>query len=216
MDKIERYRDASMAGSKPVPTTGHIVRDVIAELAPDELPIVDGLCQLNPGTVRRRLRRRRRERDPVGFGLAHIAALMTPVAWIVVDEALRRVTDETADSFGSRIMRAVRAAIRWLMRKPAPTVAAVAQPPLTSGQLATVRRRIIELAPRGGLTAEETEILADRVVARLVLLAETTALEAGPATAASLPDSAGQDASDKGAPNQGNADRASRHDRHGG
>jgi hypothetical protein len=161
-------------GTETASVTGKIVRDVIAEIAPAELPIVDGLCQLSPRMLRRRLRRRRRERDPVGFGLDQVTTLMTPVAWIVVDELVRRVTDDTADSYGHRIVRVLRAAIRRLTRRPATAPVAepsssAAPPALTVQQLAAVRRQIAELAPRHGLTTEEAEILGDRVVAKLVL-----------------------------------------------
>jgi hypothetical protein len=179
-------------GSEPAP--GDIVRDVIAEIAPAELPIVDGLRQLNPRAVRRRLRRRWRRRDPVGFGLEQVAVLMTPVAWIVVDEVTRRVTDDVADSYGGRITRALRAAIRRLTRRPAeetPKEAAVV--PLSTAQLQAVRRRIIELAPKYTLTAEDAEALGDRVVARLVLIADTAPHSGDAAAAGSGPDPAEPD-----------------------
>lgn len=166
-----------MAGPATGLAAGDIVRDVIAEVAPAELPIVDGLRQLDPRTVRRRLRRRRRPRDPVAFGLEQVAALMTPVAWIVVDEVTRRLTEDAADSFGSRLARALRTAIRWLLRRPAPPAgdASAVLAPLTPAQLTAVRHRIIELGPRHHLTAADAEILADRVVARLALPAGTVA-----------------------------------------
>jgi hypothetical protein len=144
---------------------GSVVRDVIADLAPEELPVVRGLSELGPDVARRRLRRRR-TRDPVGFGLDVAVPLMTPVAWIAVDELVRRAVDGASDSLASRIA----GFLRRVWRRPAPRAAAV--PPLSPAQLEQVRGRILELAPKYYLTTENAEALADRVAARLVLPAE--------------------------------------------
>jgi hypothetical protein len=147
-----------------------IVWDVIAEAAPAELPVVDGLRKLGPDTVRRRLRRRRPSRDPVGFGLDDVVPLMTPVAWIAVDELVRRIVDGTSSSLAARIGRALRAVVRRVTRRPqAEATAEAVVPPLSPAQLAEVRRRVLELAPRYHLTSTDADALADRVVARLVL-----------------------------------------------
>ena len=150
-------------------TVGEIVRDVIAEVAPAELPVVDGLRKLDPGMVRRRLRRRR-SRGPVGFGLDVVVPVMTPVAWIAVDELVRRGVDGVSGSLAGRIGQSLRAMVRSLTRRPQAKAAAMA-PPLSPQQLDEVRRRILELAPKYYLTSADAEALADRVVARLVLAA---------------------------------------------
>lgn len=149
---------------------GDIVRDVIAEAAPAELPVADGLRKLGPGTVRRRLRRRRLSRDPVGFGLNVIVPLMTPVAWIAVDELVRRVVDDTSGGLARRLGRALRTLARRVTHRPqAEVTVTAAVPPLSHAQLLGVRRRVLELAPKYYLTPEDAEALADRVVAQLIL-----------------------------------------------
>lgn len=149
---------------------GDIVRHVIAEAAPAELPVVDGLRELDPDTVRKRLRRRRQSRDPVGFGLDVVVPLMTPVVWVAVDELVRRVVDDASDSLVDRIGKALRTVARRVTRRPRAEVAAKATvPPLSPAQLEEVRRRVLELAPKYYLTSMDAEALADRVIARLVV-----------------------------------------------
>jgi hypothetical protein len=151
-------------------SVGEIVRDVIAEAAPAELLVVDGLRQLDPDTVRKRLRSRRQSRDPVGFGLDVVVPLMTPVAWIAVDELVRRFVDDASGSLAGRIGKALSTVARRVTHRPRAEVTATATvPPLSPSQLEEVRRRVLELAPKYYLTSGDAEALADRVVARLVL-----------------------------------------------
>jgi hypothetical protein len=70
-----------------------VVRDIVAEEAPAELPVADGLRRLSDGRAVRRLARRRRRRETLGFGLGEVVPLVTPVLWIALDEAVRRSAD---------------------------------------------------------------------------------------------------------------------------
>src|SRR5437879_4790292 len=61
-----------------------VVREVVAEIAPTELALVDGLAQFDDATAVRRLRPRGGRREPLGFGLGEILALVTPVVWLAL------------------------------------------------------------------------------------------------------------------------------------
>ncbi|MDG4757470.1 hypothetical protein [Micromonospora sp. WMMD710] len=138
------------------------MRDVVAELAPDELVLVDALHRFDDDTVVRRLTRRRPGREPLGFGLAETAALVTPLVWIALDETVRLSVGAGASRAGSGVGGWLRARLR---RKAPPQPMA----PLTVRQLQAVRDRVVELGVPAGLTPEEADLLGDRVVARLVL-----------------------------------------------
>ncbi|BDM74907.1 hypothetical protein HEK616_83940 (plasmid) [Streptomyces nigrescens] len=139
-----------------------MVRDVVAEVAPEELPLVAGLAWLDDATAVRRLRSRVLRRDsPLGFGLGD-AALVTPVVWLGVDQAAQQLVGAAADSAASR----ARSALRKLFRKPAE---AVTVPPLPREQLAQVRESVLEMAAQRGLEEERASTIADAVVARLAL-----------------------------------------------
>lgn len=137
-----------------------VVRDIVARVAPEEVPVVDALAALNPGSASRRVARTGDRREPLGFGLGDVAVIVTPVVWVAVEHVVTRLTDSAADSLVDRVRRLIR------RRKAVEPVVAL---PLTAEQLAEVRRKALETAVRRGLTPEEAESIADAIVARLVL-----------------------------------------------
>jgi hypothetical protein len=163
-------------GSPAGPAVAGVVQDVVAGLAPGELPVVMALGRLDPDAARRRLTRRRRHRDPLGFGAGEFVPLLTPVVWIAVDEVVRRGVDNATTG--------LRARLRLLLRRPAP---AATVRPLTATQLAEVEQRVRELARDAQLPPDQTDVLAERVVARLALVGaggSRTDRERHPGTAA--------------------------------
>jgi hypothetical protein len=144
------------------------VREVVAEAAPTELALVDGLAQFDDTTAVRRLRPQGGRQEPLGFGLGEVVALVTPVVWLALDQTAKKLAESAADGAAEGGRALLRKALR---RRTEPAVI----PPLTPGQLAGVRERVLETASHRGLTAEHAEAIADAVVARLALAA------AGPA-----------------------------------
>ncbi|MEV8529086.1 hypothetical protein AB0451_33910 [Streptomyces sp. NPDC052000] len=151
--------EMSVRGALPVCA---VVRAVITEVAPGELTVVAGLERYDDAVVVRRLRHESGQREPLGFGLGEIEVMATPVVWLVLDQTAREIGSAAANGASSSTRRLLR---RVLRRRAEPTVV----PPLTSGQLAEVHRRILEMAARRGLENERAEALADAVVTRLTL-----------------------------------------------
>ena len=139
-----------------------VVGDVIAEVAPEELPLVTELARFDDAVVVRRLRGRGRRRKALGFGLDEVAVLATPVAWLVLDQAAQRIAGYAVDGAA----KGVRAALRRVFRRRA---APVTVPPLTREQLGQVRRLVAEMAVQRGLGEKRASVIADAVVARLAL-----------------------------------------------
>lgn len=148
--------------SRPNERVRDLVRSVVAGVAPDELPLVDGLRRFDDATVVRRLSGRGRRREPLGFGFGEIAVLVTPVVWLVLDEVAQRMATGTVNW----AVRAARAALRRLLRRPAP---AAEVPPLTREQLAEVRARVLVVAEQRGLSRRRSVEIADALVAQLAL-----------------------------------------------
>lgn len=140
-----------------------VVREVVTEVAAHELPVVDGLFRFDDAVVVRRLRRGGARREPLGFGLGDVVVLVTPVVWLVLDEIAAKIVGGAVDSVSGRVRRLA----RRVFRKG--RAASVEVPPLTSEQLAEVRRRVVAEAVARGLSPEKAELIADAVVARLVL-----------------------------------------------
>ncbi|MGW2462399.1 hypothetical protein ACWC2M_25770 [Streptomyces sp. NPDC001761] len=145
----------------------NVVRDIVAELAPHELIVLDALLLVDDDTALRRLASGR-HRDPLGFGLGEAATLLTPVVWMALDEAARQVVSTTVASAGRR----AGPWLRRIRRRPAEPAQSRPLPPLTPEQLEAVRSRVARLAVESGLEREAAGALAERVVARLVLPAE--------------------------------------------
>jgi len=154
-------------------TVRAVVEDVVSQAAPEEMAVVAALARLDDAGVARVLRKRGRGRaDPLGFGVAEVVAIVTPVVWSAVDEACRTAVQSSVKSAGGRMARLVRRIVR--RSRPAeeePVTGATEVPPLTREQLALVHRRVVADARTAGLNEADAEALAERVVARLLLAA---------------------------------------------
>ncbi|WP_202533159.1 hypothetical protein [Streptomyces sp. SID3212] len=143
-----------------------MVRDVVAERAAHELPLVDGLRELNDERVVQVLSGGGRRREALGFGYAEAATMITPVVWLVLDQVARRGVDAVTDAVTDSAVRRSRRGLRRLLRRGS------ADEPRTlteldRAQLAAVRARVVERATAQGISGEQAKALADSVVARL-------------------------------------------------
>ncbi|NUR02188.1 MAG: hypothetical protein HOY79_38335 [Streptomyces sp.] len=152
-----------------------IVASVIAQLAPEELPSVEALRELDDETALKRLIARPVRGEPLGFGVEEVGLLLTPALWIVVDESVRRVVGAVVERAGqSRFLRRFPFRRR---REPVP----VSVPALTPEQLASIERCVREAAQQARLSQDRGERIADGVVRRLALM--QSAIEEPEATA---------------------------------
>lgn len=138
-----------------------VVHDVVEAVAPEELPVVAGLAQLDDAVVLRRLRHRRR-REPLGFGYAEAAALVTPVVWIVLTEAAKRMGTVAADGAATGLKGLLRKVRR---RKTAPAVLPVP----TAEQQAVIHRMVLESCRQRRISEKKATEIANAVIARLTL-----------------------------------------------
>ncbi|MFB8115472.1 hypothetical protein ACFC51_06195 [Streptomyces sp. NPDC055962] len=143
-----------------------LVRSVVRAVAPDELPLVEGLCRFDDATVTRRLSRKDARREPLGFGIGEVAALVTPIVWLVLDGMAQQIATSATNTLTERVT----GRMRRLTRRSAPP-AVVTE--LTREQMARVRAQVLAAARQRGFPAERGEELADAVVARLVLSDES-------------------------------------------
>ncbi|MFI0467975.1 hypothetical protein ACH347_28175 [Saccharopolyspora sp. 5N102] len=169
--------DPAVAGTR----VRDAVRAIVAEVAPEELPLVDGLRRFDDEAAVARLARGGNAREPLGFGLEEIVALVTPVVWIVLDEAVRKAVGDAVDGASGGLRKAWRKVTR---RSSEP----LSVPALTTEQIADVRRRVFEMAEKTGLDPERAEVLADRVVAQLALSATPERPDDGDAEERNAPD----------------------------
>jgi hypothetical protein len=105
--------------------------------------------------------------------LDEIAVLVTPVVWIAVEEAVRRIVDSAV----AGVAKGLSARLRRLLRRRA---APLTVPLLTREQIVEVQQRVLELAAQNGLEREHAATLANLLGARLSLhLSEDSAWVTG-------------------------------------
>ncbi|WP_157985264.1 hypothetical protein [Lentzea terrae] len=136
-----------------------IVRDVVEQLAPEEMPVVNGLVALDPAVASRRLAKAGARQDPLGFGLGDLVVMITPVVWVVLEHVAGRLSDKAVDGVAARLWKRFR-------RK---TIPKAVELPLNAEQLGEVRRKALEAGARQGLTPELCAQIADAIIARLAL-----------------------------------------------
>lgn len=137
-----------------------VIRDVVAQVAPAELHIVDSLLAEHGADITSRYPTKRGKRQqPLGFGLGDMVVLVTPVVWVVVEHIAGRLADSATDGVVNRV--------RHLFRRRMPKPHAV-RLPLTPEQLAEVRQKALEAGARQNLTPEQSEHIANAIIARLI------------------------------------------------
>ncbi|MEU8172032.1 hypothetical protein AB0C14_04090 [Microbispora hainanensis] len=139
-----------------------VVRRVVADCAPEEAVVVEGLLCYSDAEVLARLRRRGHGRDPLGFGLADVVPLVAPLLWLTLESARQKLADAAVDQ-AVRGSASLWRRIRRRKAKPA-TI-----PPLTREQQAMVRRMVLDAAAEAGLSESRAKRIADGVVAGLAL-----------------------------------------------
>jgi hypothetical protein len=165
--------NSSPSDDRPQPPAAGALRDaivtrVIAELAPEELPLVEALRELDDETALERLTTRAGRSEPLGFGVEEAVVLLTPVIWSVVDQSVRKAVDAAVKRAGkSKLAR------RGLFRRhrdPLPP----SVPALTTEQLATIEQCVLEATRQARLSQDRGERIADGVVRRLALMRPAT------------------------------------------
>lgn len=133
-----------------------IVRAVLTSEATHELPYFSRLARFDDSWVVWRLGRDRGRDEPLGFGIGEIAPLVTPVIWIVVNEAAR----EFGSAAGGGMLAGLRALLRKILRRK-PKAATV--PPLTKAQLDQVYDTAKAELLKAGLSQRRAEAVTDRL-----------------------------------------------------
>lgn len=134
-----------------------VVHDVVGQVAPDELPLLSGLRQLDDAEIGRRLGRRGGHDDPLGFGVGEIVVLVTPILWTALQQVANQAAVSAADGMWARTM----GKLRRKAHKQLPAR-------FSHDDLATVRGTVLDVATKAGMKPARAEQLAASVVDRLM------------------------------------------------
>jgi len=145
-----------------------VARDVLSEIAPEELPIFPAASRAYVADPAAALRGLGAKEEMLGFGMEALAAAATPVILIVVTEVFQFLTGvaakAVADGLGSEISGLVKAMFKRF-RPSAPDTPSI----LTRDHIAAIHNNVLLAARRLRLPQEKARALADAVTAQLVL-----------------------------------------------
>lgn len=157
-----------MENSANATLVAEVARDVLAEIAPQEMPIFPAASRAyfaDPAAV---LEQSRSKDNVLGFGTEALAVLFTPAVLLVLSETLeyltRVATKATADGLTKEIPEAIKAMFKRFHSSPADTPSG-----LTREHIALIHGNILATAKKLRLPAEKAQSLANAVTAQLVL-----------------------------------------------
>ncbi|MFC5253559.1 hypothetical protein [Streptomyces nigrescens] len=141
-----------------------VVRYAVELAAPEELPLLDGLTELDDVQAERALTSRSRARERLGFGLTEAVALVTPVLWTVLSEAGRHAVGLAVDGAVERL----RARLR---RRRADLAGAdrLTLPPMPPERIEEIRHAVRERCLAAGVNRARAVAVADAVAVRLAM-----------------------------------------------
>jgi hypothetical protein len=146
-----------------------VARDIVADIAPHELPIFPAVSSAYLADPAGALRRRRSAESALGFGTEALSALATIPVLYILSELLKGLaeaaTKAVADSLAKEATAVVKAAFKRF-REPGQRPVA---PALAEAQLAAIRGKIVSAGRDLQLPADQVEILVKAITAQLAV-----------------------------------------------
>ena len=152
-----------------------IAKQVVAELAPDELELFD---QTADATRDRAPGGRRSADELLGFGIEAVESMVTVAALAGSKAALGRLAEEAGKAAGAKAAERAKGWFGKVRRRQA--ASSVALPvTLTTEQLAAVRSAAVAQIATFGLPEQRSSQIADAIVGRLALRGADSAEDVG-------------------------------------
>ncbi len=146
-----------------------LARDIVAQTAPQELPLFRATSAAyfnNPNQV---LRRRDGKDQMLGFGAGEAVLMLTPTVLVIVNQVVTFVITEVQKAVAQESSSLLDDFVKKMFKKYRPTDEQNAPPPLTSAQLLKVHQLAYEEAGRLALPDAQAKLLADSIVGTLAI-----------------------------------------------
>lgn len=153
------------------PDVQDLARDVVASVAPAELPIFNTVIREYAKDPNRALRAASGKDEVLGFGL-EAGLLLSPPVIAVAQTVITFIGVELLKLGQQAASSATDAAVHGVLARVAASRAGSAAPnsiPLTAAQLAEVHRVALARAKALGVPADQADRLADAMVSRLAV-----------------------------------------------
>jgi hypothetical protein len=159
-----------MADAMPNQVIADVARDLISQLAPQELPVFRAHSQAYFSDPKKVLKEQAGKDDMLGFGAGEAIALVTPIVLPVVAEVVTFLATEIKKSITAEGSTLISEQVKKMFKKFRPVDKKESDPPpLTSEQLTYVRKLAFEKARQLKLSEARSNLLADSVVGSLTL-----------------------------------------------
>jgi hypothetical protein len=151
-----------------------VTRDVITQMAPQEVPLVRATSEAyfkNPEKV---LATHTGKDEMLGFGTGEVVTLLTPIALAVINEVVTFLVEELKKSVKDEGASFVSVSVKAFFKKFRPAEKTEkpekqVPPPLTGEQLARVREIALKKARQLKLSERSAKLLADSLVGSLAV-----------------------------------------------
>ena len=147
-------------------------RDLIADLAPQELPLFRANSEAYFKNPEKALQGQIGKDEMLGFGAGDAVVLLTPIVLAILNEVVKFVIDELKKSVQNESAAWIQQTVKALFKKlPQVEKDDKKKPPaLTTDQLAQVRTIAFDKARQLKLPAQRAALLADAVVGSLATM----------------------------------------------
>lgn len=158
-----------MNGGGTSPLLRDVARDIVADIAPQELPIFPAVSRAYLADPAGALRRRRSVDPALGFGPDPLSALLTTAVLYVLSEVLKILVAAAEKAVTDGVAKEATAVLTGMFRRfHGPGQQAVA-PVVVDVQLAAIRGRIVSAGRDLQLPDDKIEILVKAVAAQLAI-----------------------------------------------
>lgn len=165
------FQDVNMAEGQPKQLVADVSRDIIEQIAPDELVLFRATSEAYFKDPAKALKQQGGKDEMLGFGFEEAIPLLTPVVLAVTEQVVRYLAAAFAKAATDKSADMAAAGVRSLSMKlhPTPGGASAGPPPLTTSQLSEVRQVAMEKAQQLNLSEAQARLLADSMVGRLAV-----------------------------------------------
>ncbi|MHA6629226.1 hypothetical protein ACU61A_27650 [Pseudonocardia sichuanensis] len=119
--------------------------------------MVDGLSEMGDRAAVELLSKAGPRDERLGFGWTDVAVLVTPVLYIALDQAVRKLVDDSIDGARRGVLRRLRSTVQ--RRTDGPGL-----PQLSDAQIAEIRDQVTVLAVERGVPGDKVERVREAVV----------------------------------------------------